>query len=366
MKGATGLDRLLCESVYAALPFGVCVLDHEGLILDSNRTLQRMFGWNLARQERPPLSRYLEEAIADPAQLLSWLVAVNEVLSLRRTIFLNLPVEFRTEHGVNSSVSVIGAITPWEGPHAEQTGALVTFCDSALHTDLDGIRTRFLSVVAHSLGSPLTNVVAAADRLAKYIGERDCPEGRLLEIIQSEADRLGRMLKQAVSSAPVLDAAHRASQDVVALRPLIRRTAYTFRVREPSCELALHIPSDLPYVVGNADRIQEALCNLVENALQHTPPGTSIEVSAGLADAQVLVRVADSGRGLSDQGKELSFEPIGPRAQAKPSIVGRGLGLPIARALIQGMGGELWYEEPPGGGAAFCFTLPCVAEESEG
>ena len=247
------MDPYFCESLLASLPFGVCVVDNEGLIASGNAALQRMLGWHVAGQRRQPLSRYLEKAIADPAQLLSWLVAVSDVLSHRRTIYLNLPVEFQTQHEDPGTISLIGTIAPWQDPDAEQLGALVTFCDSALHADLEGVRARFLSVVAHGLGSPLSNIVAAAERLARTLGEGDTQEGRLLEIVRSEADRLGRMLRHFLSTTPPPAEAQQFSTDVVALRPLIRRVAFTYRLREPHRELAVRVPGDLPYVLGNAD-----------------------------------------------------------------------------------------------------------------
>lgn len=170
------------------------------------------------------------------------------------------------------------------------------------------------------------------------------------------------MLKQFLSAAPVLAEAPQRGKDVVALRPLIRKVAFAYRIRDLDRELEVQAPHDLPYVWGNIDGIQEALCNLVDNAIRHTLPGTHIVLSAEPRGDHVLVRVADGGQGLSDHDEEKIFRPAGFRVQDEPSIEGQGLGLPIARALIVGLGGQLWHEAPPGGGTVFCFTLPCVTD----
>jgi K+-sensing histidine kinase KdpD len=337
----------------------VCLVDGEGGIIAHNPALERLLGWRLSERPGLSLAQWLEEAISDPAHLLSWLVALNDTLVHQSITYLNLPFDFRIQRDDQELVSVVGVVAPWRDPAADKTGAVVIFHDSNLHTDLEGIRSRFLSVVSHELGGPTTNIAAAADRLARRLKEGDSEAGRLIEIIEAEVARLGRLLKQFLSTSPAETDLSNLPRDVVAVRPLLRRVARTFSVRDTGHHIRVEVPEDLPYVWGDGDSIEEALGNLMDNALRHAPEGTQISLSARARENDVLVQVADEGRGLSKEGKDL-FKPRAPGAEAEKAFKGIGLGLPTARALIRALGGDLWYEDESEPGACFCVRLPRV------
>jgi signal transduction histidine kinase len=349
------------SSAFAALPSGVCLVDGEGGILAHNPALERLLGWRLPERPDSSLAQWLEEAITDPAHLLSWLVALNDTLVHQSTTYLNLPVDFRTQRGDLELVSVVGVVAPWRDPTTDVPGAMVIFHDSNLHTDLEGIRSRFLSVVSHELGGPTTNIAAAADRLAKQLKESDSKAGRLIEIIEAEVARLERLLKQFLSISPAQVDLSNRPRDIVAVRPLLRRVARTFSVRDTGHRIRVEVPEDLPYVWGDGDSIEEALGNLMDNALRHSPEGTQISLSARARENDVLVQVADQGRGLSGEGKDV-FRPCASGAEVEEAFQRIGLGLPIARALIRALGGDLWYESESGLSSCFSVSLLRVRE----
>lgn len=352
------METSLGDSVLASFPAGICVVDGEGRLLAGNPALERLLGWQLSEQLGQPLSRYLERGIADPAQLLSWLVTLSDTLAQRRTTYLNLPVDFRTGFDDHHTVSVVGTMAPWQDLDAERSGALVAFHDSALHKNLESTRPRFLSVISHELGSPVASISAAAERMTRYLEMGDSEEWRLLEIIRSEVERLQRLLTQFLSPGRAEAEARRLARQIVALGPLMRRVAHTFRIRNTDCQIAVQVPRDLPFVWGDADGIQQALSNLVDNATRFAPLGTRIILAAKAQEDDILVSVTDQGPGISEEDEERLFELPCRCSEDNPCIEGRGLGLPISRALIGTMGGELWYERRPARGTCFCLTLP--------
>jgi two-component system sensor histidine kinase KdpD len=103
--------------------------------------------------------------------------------------------------------------------------------------------------------------------------------------------------------------------------------------------------------------VEQVLLNLLENALKYTPEGTPLSIAARVQEEQLLVEVADQGPGLPGQDLENIFEMY-YRGAAKNSQNGYGLGLAICKAIVRAHGGRIWALNRPGGGAAFCFTLP--------
>ncbi len=114
-----------------------------------------------------------------------------------------------------------------------------------------------------------------------------------------------------------------------------------------------------------ADKIERVLFNLLTNALRHTPPDGRIDVDVRRQNGDVCVSVEDTGHGLDDEALSRMFERFW-RADRARSSAGMGLGLAIARGLVEAHGGRIWAESSPGGGARVSFTVPAANEEALG
>jgi len=124
-------------------------------------------------------------------------------------------------------------------------------------------------------------------------------------------------------------------------------------------ELRVDVPDDLPPVSVDYLRMDQVLSNLIENAVRYAPAGTLIEVAAREDPAGLRIEVTDEGPGIAAEDRETVFAPFhrlqrGDRATTK----GAGLGLAIARRLVEAHGGRIWIEAGPGRGARFVITLP--------
>jgi len=345
------MDATFYHSVFSSLLCAICVVDCQGRILRLNPALERLLGWQQAERRGKLLAQCLERGIADPALRLCWTMALSQALVHDETTNLGLATPFLTEADDGHTVSVTGIVAPWRGDDAEPCGALVILHDSALHQDVEGVRSRFLAVVAHELGSPVTNIAAAADLLAARLEAGHAGQEKLLEILRAEVTRLQRLLRRFLSMPS------RPARCTVTLLPLVRSVAQTFQLRGSGHQIIVRVPPSLPFVWGDADGIQEVLSNLVDNAIRYSPAGAQIILAAEARKNDVLVRVADQGHGIAKEDESVLFEP-GWRSCRDESGEGHGLGLPVARALIQALGGELWYEREGEGGSCFCFTLP--------
>lgn len=352
------MHETLSYSLLLSLPSAVCVVDSEGKILGGNPALETLLGWNMDVQRGRLLADCLGGAIADPAQALSWLVALNDALVREQTTYLNLPTEFRTGLDDRPTATVVGVAAPWRDEAGRQLGALLLIHDGALYRDMEGVRARFLAAISHELNSPVNNVVAAVEQMARHLKTNDAPVGRLLGILQVELARLQRLLGSLLSAPRTQVTAQGARLDVVALKPLIRRVASVFSVRDTGHRILVDVPADLPFALGHADSIQQVMGNLVDNALKYAPAGTPVTIQARGREDDVFVCVVDRGPGIGGPARDRFLAPQVDLPQEKPTPSGHGIGLTIAACLVQAMGGKLWYEERTAGECRFCFSLP--------
>jgi two-component system OmpR family sensor kinase/two-component system sensor histidine kinase BaeS len=125
--------------------------------------------------------------------------------------------------------------------------------------------------------------------------------------------------------------------------------------------LITQMPTDLPLVQADPDRVAQVLRNLLVNALSHTPSGGSVTVSAAPAESAVEIAVADTGEGI--RGEDLShvFERFWRADPARARTGGSGLGLSVAQSLVEAQGGRIWAESTPGQGSTFRFALRTAA-----
>lgn len=223
-------------------------------------------------------------------------------------------------------------------------------------------QTSFADGVAHELRTPITLISGYAQRLRRQI-PTSAPESRPLALIESESARMGRLVTDlldiARDDAGRLDLALRELDlDQELLEAYERLTVYT------TGRLRL-IPSEEREPLrawGDADRLQQCLTNLVENALKHTPVGCPIELFADGSQREVVVHVRDHGPGVHPGDRRRIFDRFvrGAPASGVPANLvgsGSGLGLSVVKLLMERMDGTARVAETPGGGADFQLKL---------
>jgi two-component system sensor histidine kinase KdpD len=228
----------------------------------------------------------------------------------------------------------------------------------------DQLRSALLSSVSHDLRTPLASIKAAAGSLQQQdvLWDEDARR-EFAGAIEREADRLNRLVSNLLDMSRIEAGALHPDKEWYSLGELIQevldRLAPTLEGREVTISLA----PDLPPVPLDYLQIDQVLTNLIENAIHYTGPGTPITVTAERSGSEVLVQVADHGPGIPPQDLERIFDKfyrVGPSGLpgTEPRVQGSGLGLAVARGLIEAHGGRLWAANRPGGGALFTFTLP--------
>ncbi len=223
------------------------------------------------------------------------------------------------------------------------------------------LRRDLVANISHELATPLTAIQGYTEALADGVIHDLAGREESTRMIAREAARLRRLVDQLrqvslfEAGAQQLDCAPLQLQSVVAdtlevLAPALERKHVTVRNE---------LPSDLPAVNADSDRLIEILLNLFDNAVRHTPEGGQILARASQVGQYVRVSISDTGAGISAQDQEHIFDRFYRVDTSRSKATGgSGLGLAIVRALVEAHGGKIQAGSAPEGGAEFNFTLP--------
>lgn len=255
---------------------------------------------------------------------------------------------------------------PWV-PHGELTqpdeiGDLARALDRALSNLEERAEeaARFGENLSHELRTPLAAIRGAAELLA----EPDLPAGdreRFTAHVLAESQRLERLV------SGLLDLARSEGRSRpggvppprLTLAPVVAGLVERFAsvAAERGARLVVAEEGGLPPVAADGDLLLRALVPLVENALRHSPPGGECRIRLEPRDDAVLIAVEDEGPGVPEPLRERIFERCFTGPQGEERRPGAGLGLALARRTADRLGGRLWVEEAPGGGARFVLAL---------
>ena len=220
------------------------------------------------------------------------------------------------------------------------------------------LRTALLDSVTHALRTPLTSIKASVTNLLSNQSLTDRQRQEMLTIINEESDRLNRLVGEAGEMAR-LDAGE------VELRIESRPIEDVISAALSQCKLSLggrevrvNVAPSLPHVRVDLGRAREALVHLVENANQYSPANQPITLTAEANPDFVVTSVADRGAGIDELEQSLIFEKFYRGKDQRYLVQGTGMGLPIAKAIIQAHGGSLSLTSQRGQGSVFSFTLP--------
>jgi len=231
-------------------------------------------------------------------------------------------------------------------------------------TELDQVKSDFISIVSHELRTPLTSIKAFTEIILmkpRMAAER---RDRLLSIVNAESDRLSRLINNILDLTKIesgklsWNITRNSISDIV----LTSVNGIQSLAENKSLHVVQRVPDSLPLLYGDRDRLIQVITNILSNAIKFTPEGGTITISAA-ADRpprrQLVVRVSDTGVGIPASDLDIIFEKFRRSGDILTSTVeGTGLGLAISRQIVDYHGGRIWAESSPGAGSTISFTLP--------
>ena len=223
--------------------------------------------------------------------------------------------------------------------------------------ELFDARRQLIAWASHDLRTPLASLQAMLEAVEDGVA----PAEHYLPAMREQVHRLGRLVDDLFELAQIDSGALTLELEEAQVADLVQTCVRALEAEATARRVVLsaHLDADVPAVHAAPDKVERVLQNLLTNALRHTPSDGSVAVVVRTGDAEVIIAVEDDGEGISDGAERRMFERFwrGDSARAAPRS-GAGLGLAIARGLVEAHGGHIWAENRPDGGARVAFTLP--------
>ena len=220
------------------------------------------------------------------------------------------------------------------------------------------LRNTLLSGVSHDLRTPLSAITGAASTLTEA-GETlpAADRAAMLDTISSEAERMERLINNLLEMTRLESGGVAFKREWQPLAEVVGTALHHVGKRLGDRPVKIDLPARLPLVHVDSLALEQVLVNLLDNAVEHTPPSTAIEISGAAVNGHIKLSIADRGPGLPRGAESRIFEKFF-RAHGGQTRRGIGLGLAICKTIIEGHGGTITAENRPGGGAVFNIALP--------
>lgn len=227
--------------------------------------------------------------------------------------------------------------------------------------ELDTLRRDLVAWVGHDLRTPLSSIRVIIEALADDVIDDPEATRRYLDAAQRDIATLSRLIDDLFEMAQIDAGGLTLERKPNSISDLISDTlgAFAAQAARSGVELQGHAEPGLGPIPFDAQQIGRVLSNLVENALRHTPPGGAVHVRAFASGAEVRIEISDTGEGIATEDLPRIFEQFyrGEKSRSR-ATGGAGLGLAIAKGIVEAHGGEIEVRSTPSQGATFSFTLP--------
>lgn len=220
--------------------------------------------------------------------------------------------------------------------------------------EADKLKTAILHAVSHDLRTPITIIKTSASNL-RHLHDRLTPqeEQEIAETIENETDQLDKLIGNLLDMSRLQAGALSLNRDANSLEEIAGDVAARVWQLTKQERIKILFPDDMPLVSFDYGLLLQAVTNLVDNSLRYEPPQSQIEIRGEVQPSDVLLKVVNHGKQIPPEMKERVMEPF---FRGRDGHI--GLGLPIAKGIVEAHQGRLWVEDTPGGGTTFVLSLP--------
>ena len=316
----------------------------DGIIVDWNRGAERLYGYSAAEIIGQPIARLV------PADRPDELPAIMERLQRGERID-HYETERVTKDGRQLSVSV--TISPLRDRSGTIIGASAVARDISERRALERLQQDFLAMVSHELRNPLTSVKG----LAQLMQRRGVYNPRAVDGIIAQTNHLDRLVGDLLDVARLEAGRLELYREPLDLVALVAESVDQARAQAEDQILTLTAPATPVLGCYDRDRLHQVLQNLLGNAIKYAPGG-EVAVRVAVDHGETQISVSDQGPGISADDAPKLFDRFYRAAATADGAKGFGIGLYVARTLVEAHGGRIWVESRPGQGCEFTFTLP--------
>jgi two-component system phosphate regulon sensor histidine kinase PhoR len=343
-------ERNLSSAILGSMVEGVAVVNASERLLFANPGFAEILDLDV-----PPQSG---RALVEVVRQTELLEAVRQVLRGEPRVEAEIVTGTLRQRFFAVTVAAVSA--------AETSGAVIVLHDITDLRKLERVRRDFVANVSHEFKTPLTAIQGFAETLLAGAIDDAQNRVRFLEIILEHSQRLARLTDDLLRLSQM--DADRLGLEIqgVGVSQFVESCVETARrpAAERDLRISVNLSNRLPDIAADRRRLAEVLQNLLDNAIQYTPPGGQIMLSASANGSEVTFTVSDTGIGIPQTDQPRIFERFYRVDVARSREVGgTGLGLAIAKHLVEVHGGRIWVESEVGQGSQFHFTVPIFETE---
>jgi len=377
-------ERRRLALIISSMAEGLLITDARGAVTSLNQSAQRLLAQaSVDLKQGIPLSKLA--ASSDIPWLYQLATIVDKALANQVVMNQEL-IASESSQTVPLTLSISAA--PLHNAGEEQkrpSGVVAVLNDVTSQKQVERLKDEFVSVVSHELRTPLTAIKGYTQHLVRRLERRlrtarqaqtqppqklqeqnapapEPPETydlRSLYIVQSQAEHLERLVNDLLDLSRVQWGHLELHPDTFFLADLLAESVHAVQVGAEQHSISLEINVPDTQIVADRQRIAQVVGNILDNAVKYSPHGGQIIVSLQEQDGDFLVSICDQGIGVSPEYLDHIFERFyRVRNTASHQYSGIGLGLYVARAIVERHGGRIWFSNNPGNGSTFYFTLP--------
>lgn len=350
------------QAIIDQLPEAILLLEPDpDRVTLVNTQAARLLGWEI--HPPIPLDAFLEANAryqADEVPLAPSDVPVVRALRYGETTRR----EVRIQRPDGATITTLVNAAPLRDPNGRITAAIAVFQDITALKDAEQLKDDFLALVSHELRTPMTTIQGGALLLLQSGEQLDAETRRMiLTDIAGESRRLAGLVENMVQLANIRAGRFGLDSEPIHVRTLIERAVAALRDSAPQHTFEVGVEPDL-LALGDPSRIDQVIHNVLHNAIKYAPGATPIEIRAARDNGMVVISVRDHGPGIDEDDLPFVFS----RFERGRQVVlrhtsGLGLGLYLAKHLIEAHGGQIWIERPPDGGTCIHFTIPAITDD---
>jgi PAS domain S-box-containing protein len=343
------IEKQKSETIVESISDAIIVCDSASRIQVMNRSAEEL----LSVREEEILGKEIHSGIADE-RLLNMLKNPADP-SITNQPYFQFQYRNRTIY-VRPRVSEIPSL------HGGPGGVVLILQDVTQFKELDKLKSDFMAAVSHEFRTPLTSINMGVDILRQQlVGPLTKEQEELLDSSKQDCDRLTKLVRELLQLSKLESGKIELRGDLVDIQRVVESTIQPLQLqfKEKGVDLRVALDEHLPMLTGDEQQFSWIISNLLNNALKHTDAGGVVEVKVTRTGDQLLFHVKDTGRGIPREylGKIFDkFVQVKQSLNATPGSV--GLGLAIAKEIVEMYGGKIWVRSEEGKGATFSFQLP--------
>jgi two-component system phosphate regulon sensor histidine kinase PhoR len=348
-------ERNRSSAILRSMVEGVAVIDAQERLIFFNRAFSEILNLDSMGGEGHPVIEVVRNS-----ELLS---LIRRALQGEEGLQSNIAMGIVQQRSFSVTAAPVKPLEPSAtgGVAEKPSGAVVVLHDVSELRRLERVRQDFVANVSHEFKTPLTAIQGFAETLLAGALEDPKNNRRFLEIIRSHAARLARLTDDLLKLARIEAGKLEVAFQPVSVAELLESCSATtvLKASRKQISFTVKVPPELPPVLGDPGLLHDLLQNLLDNAIQYTPEGGQIDVSATAEAREAVITVTDTGIGIPLADQERIFERF-YRVDAARSreAGGTGLGLSIAKHIVEAHGGRLWVESAVGRGSKFFVSIP--------